>query len=81
MRVSHLVGLSEVVYCTAALPTDGHYHTVTESTQDTDFSPFQKRNLTHIRPISVLSLTSVMKNCKCSPFNSKKDTFIALRYL
>jgi len=36
--VSHLVELSEVVYCTAALPTDGHYHTVANSTQGRDQS-------------------------------------------
>ncbi len=46
--VSHLVGLSEVVYCTAALPTDGHYHTVKSSTQGRDLSQFQKQNLSHI---------------------------------
>lgn len=44
--LSHLVGLSAVVYCTAALPTDGHYHTVADSTQGRDFSHFQ--NLSHI---------------------------------
>lgn len=81
---SHLVGLSEVVYCTAALPTDGHYHIVAISTQGWDFSHFQmqKPQPQTNTTISVLSLTSIMKNCKCSPPNGKKrDTFMALRYL
>lgn len=40
--VSQLVGLSKVVYCTAALPTDGHYHSVTESTQGREFFSFSE---------------------------------------
>ncbi len=35
----------------------------------------------HNTVISVLSLTSIMKYCKCFPLNGKKDTFIAARYL
>lgn len=35
----------------------------------------------HNTIISVLSLTSIMKYCECFPLNSKKDKFIAARYL